>query len=46
MVRGHHAELREIAVAGGMRTLQQTGCDLAGSGRTTLAEVMRTVYTI
>jgi type II secretory ATPase GspE/PulE/Tfp pilus assembly ATPase PilB-like protein len=29
-----------------MHTLQQAGCDIAASGRTTLAEVMRTVYTI
>jgi type IV pilus assembly protein PilB len=46
VAKAHHAELRDIAVAGGMRTLQQAGCDLAASGRTTLTEVMRTVYTI
>ena len=46
VAKSHHSELRDIAVAGGMRTLQQAGCDLAGRGRTTLTEVMRTVYTI
>jgi type IV pilus assembly protein PilB len=46
VVRAQHAELRDDAVAAGMRTLQQVGCDVAGIGRTTVAEVMRTVYTI
>jgi type II secretory ATPase GspE/PulE/Tfp pilus assembly ATPase PilB-like protein len=36
----------EAAVGNGMRTLQQAGCDIAASGRTTLTEVMRTVYII
>jgi type IV pilus assembly protein PilB len=44
--RSHHHELIEAAVDGGMHTLQQAGCDVAASGRTTLTEVMRTVYTI
>jgi type IV pilus assembly protein PilB len=46
VARSPHAELLESAVGNGMHTLQQAGCDIAASGRTTLAEVMRTVYTI
>jgi type IV pilus assembly protein PilB len=41
-----HAELRSVAVDEGMRTLQQAGCDAVDNGRTTIAEVMRTVYVI
>ena len=44
--RATHAELREAAVAGGMRTLQEAGCDVIDAGGTTIAEVMRTVYII
>jgi type IV pilus assembly protein PilB len=44
--RSHHSELIESAAEGGMTTLQLAGCELAASGRTTLAEIMRTVYTI
>jgi type IV pilus assembly protein PilB len=46
VARSHHNELIEAAVDAGMHTLQQAGCDVAASGRTTLTEVMRTVYTI
>ena len=46
VARSHHSEMQAAAIAGGMHTLQQAGCDVAASGRTTLAEVMRTVYTI
>jgi type IV pilus assembly protein PilB len=46
VARSRHAELLESAVGNGMHTLQQAGCDVAASGRTTLTEVMRTVYTI
>jgi len=46
VARSHHNELIEAAVENGMHTLQQAGCDVAASGRTTLTEVMRTVYTI
>ncbi|MGP8161009.1 MAG: GspE/PulE family protein [Candidatus Dormibacteria bacterium] len=46
VARSHHNELIEAAVGNGMHTLQQAGCDVAASGRTTLTEVMRTVYTI
>jgi len=46
VARSHHTELLASAVENGMHTLQQAGCDIAASGRTTLAEVMRTVYTI
>ena len=46
VARSHHSELVEAAVENGMHTLQQAGCDIAASGRTTLTEVMRTVYTI
>jgi type IV pilus assembly protein PilB len=44
--RATHAELRDAAVAGGMRTLQEAGCDVIDAGGTTIAEVMRTVYII
>ena len=46
VARSRHAELLESAVGNGMRTLQEAGCDVAAAGRTTLTEVMRTVYTI
>ena len=46
VARAHHNELIEAAVGNGMRTLQQAGCEVAAGGRTTLAEVVRTVYTI
>ncbi len=46
VARSHHNELIEAAVGNGMHTIQQAGCDVAASGRTTLTEVMRTVYTI
>lgn len=46
VARSHHNELVEAAVENGMHTLQQAGCDVAAGGRTTLTEVMRTVYTI
>jgi type IV pilus assembly protein PilB len=46
VARSQHTEMIEAAVGNGMRTLQQAGCDIAASGRTTLTEVMRTVYII
>jgi type IV pilus assembly protein PilB len=42
--RGSHDELRKLARAGGMRTLQDESLRLVASGVTTLAEVMRTIY--
>ncbi len=44
--RATHAQLRDHAVAAGMRTLQEAGCDVIDAGGTTIAEVMRTVYII
>ena len=44
-----HAPITEIQTSvrrGGLRTLQMAGCGLAENGRTTLSEVMRSVYTI
>jgi len=48
LIVGHatHGDLRNAAIEGGMRTLQQAGCDAVDAGRTTIAEVMRTVYVI
>jgi type IV pilus assembly protein PilB len=46
VARAHHTDLRELATDRGVRSLQQAGCEIASSGRTTLAEVMRTVYMI
>ena len=40
------SELRHRAQTSGMRTLQESACDLVDAGRTTIAEVMRTVYVI
>ena len=40
------AEIQRVAMAAGMRSLQQAGCDVADQGLTTLSEVMRRVYTI
>jgi type IV pilus assembly protein PilB len=46
VARETQAELRHRAQAAGMRTLQESACDLVDAGRTTIAEVMRTVYVI
>lgn len=40
------AEVQRAAAAAGMRTLQQAGCEVADQDLTTLAEVMRRVYSI
>lgn len=47
MVEGMHAEaIRESAVKDGMVPMQDQAIDLVRAGRTTLAEVMRTVYVV
>jgi type IV pilus assembly protein PilB len=42
--RGSHEDLRKLARAQGMRTLQEESLRLVGSGVTTLDEVMRSIY--
>jgi type IV pilus assembly protein PilB len=42
--RGSHHDLRKLAVAEGMQTLQQQAMKLVEAGITTPAEAMRTVY--
>jgi type II secretory ATPase GspE/PulE/Tfp pilus assembly ATPase PilB-like protein len=44
--RATQVELRRHAKANGMRSLQESACDLIDSGQTTLAEAMRTVYVL
>jgi type IV pilus assembly protein PilB len=44
--RATQVELRRHAQAAGMRTLQESACDLIDGGQTSLAEAMRTVYVI
>jgi type IV pilus assembly protein PilB len=44
--RATQVELRRHAHAAGMRTLQESACDLIDAGQTSLAEAMRTVYVI
>jgi type IV pilus assembly protein PilB len=39
-----HEDLRKLAQTQGMRTLQEEALDLVGTGVTTLAEVMRSIY--
>jgi type IV pilus assembly protein PilB len=41
-----HDEIRELAVAEGMRTLRQDAVRLVEHGVTTVAEVVRTIYTL
>ena len=43
--RGSHEDLRKLARAEGMRTLQEEAIRLMSTGVTTPAEVMRTIYT-
>jgi type IV pilus assembly protein PilB len=42
--RGSHEDLRKLALSQGMRSLQEESLRLVGSGVTTLAEVMRSIY--
>jgi type IV pilus assembly protein PilB len=42
--RGSHDDLRKLARAQGMRTLQEESLRLVASGTTTLTEVMRSIY--
>lgn len=42
--RASHAEIRDAALADGMRTMQVEGFSLVLEGQTTLDEVLRTVY--
>jgi len=44
--RAAQIDLRRHAKAAGMRTLQESACDLIDGGQTTIAEAMRTVYVI
>jgi type IV pilus assembly protein PilB len=44
--RGAHDEIRKIARAEGMRTLQEEAARLVESGVTTLAEVLRSIYVV
>jgi type IV pilus assembly protein PilB len=44
--RATQVDLRRHAKAAGMRTLQESACDLIDGGQTTLAEAMRTVYVL
>jgi type IV pilus assembly protein PilB len=46
VARESQSGLRHHAQAAGMRTLQESACDLIDAGRTTIAEAMRTVYVI
>jgi type IV pilus assembly protein PilB len=41
-----HAELRELAMAQGMRTLRDQAIHLVTQNKTTIAEVLRTVYVL
>jgi type IV pilus assembly protein PilB len=42
--RAPHEDMRKLASADGMRTLQQEALTLVETGTTTLAEVMRSIY--
>ena len=44
--RGTQVDLRRHAKAAGMRSLQESACDLIDGGQTTIAEAMRTVYVL
>lgn len=46
VARETQTTLRHRAQAAGMRTLQESACDLIDAGHTTIAEAMRTVYLI
>ncbi|HWS48102.1 MAG TPA: ATPase, T2SS/T4P/T4SS family, partial [Acidimicrobiia bacterium] len=41
-----HAELRRLAIEQGMRTLREQAIDLVTHDKTTIAEVLRTVYVL
>jgi type II secretory ATPase GspE/PulE/Tfp pilus assembly ATPase PilB-like protein len=41
-----HAELRELAIAQGMRTLREQAVSLVTQDKSTIAEVLRTVYVL
>jgi type IV pilus assembly protein PilB len=41
-----HDQMRALAVAQGMRTLRQEGIRLVDEGVTTVAEIVRTIYTL
>jgi type IV pilus assembly protein PilB len=41
-----HAELRRLAIAQGMRTLREQALQLVAQDKTTIAEVLRTVYVL
>ena len=43
--RASHREMRDHAIADGMRTMQQAAFDLVAAGVTTVDEVLRSVYT-
>jgi type IV pilus assembly protein PilB len=44
--RASHHELRKVARAEGMRTLQEEAAHLVATGVTTLAEVLRSIYVV
>jgi type IV pilus assembly protein PilB len=44
--RGSHDEIRKVARAEGMRTLQEEAARLVESGVTTLSEVLRSIYVV
>jgi type IV pilus assembly protein PilB len=44
--KASHGQMREHAAAAGLKTLQQSALDRVDDGRTTLEQVMRTVYLI
>ena len=44
--RATGTKLREHVMSRGMRSLQQSACDLVDEGKTTIAEAMRTVYVL
>jgi type IV pilus assembly protein PilB len=41
-----HAELKQLAIEQGMRTLREQAVDLVSQDKTTIAEVLRTVYVL
>ena len=43
---GSHQELRALAISQGMKTLRSEAIRLASEGTTTIAEVMRSIYTL
>jgi len=44
--KGSHEEMRKLARAEGMRSLQEESVQLVSAGITTAAEVMRSIYTV